>query len=451
MDQYFLKTKPVGQLLITLGLPMMISMLINSLYNIIDSIYVSRLGTSAVAALAVIFPLQNLTIAISVGLGVGVNSVIARFMGADKTDSANKAATIGVLLACFHFILFFLIGLYGIKYYVSFFSVPGSQTYQWSVEYGQIVLIWSLPYLLYLVFEKLFQSLGWMKTAMTVMILAAVTNILLDPIMIFGYFGFPALGVSGAAIATVIGQCVGFLAFVIVYWVSRFPVRIKMKYFRLNWELIRDTYNIAVPAAVTLALPSLLVALLNGILVQYSEISVAVLGLYYRIQTFFYMPCSGLIQGMRPLISFNFGAGEYKRVLRTSVLAVLIAALILTIGFLIMEFFPGTVMDLFSPEPALREQGITALRIIALGFTASSIPIISNGIFEAIGLGMKSLIVSLLRQLIIMVPLAYVLSALYAVQGVWWAFPVSEILTAVISLIMVIQSFIQKGILEEKN
>lgn len=441
MNNYFLKTKPIFNLLISLGLPMMISMLINSLYNIIDSIYVSRLGTDAVTALSIIFPLQNLTVAVSVGLGIGVNSVIARYMGGEKLESAEKAAAIGFLLAFFHFIIFFCVGLFLIDKYVEIYTLEGTQTYIWSVVYGRIVLCFSLPYLVYLIYEKIYQSLGWMIQAMLIMATGAIANILLDPIMIFGYFGFPALGVAGAAIATVLGQLIALIVAVVVFHFSNFPIKIYFRKMRFNWQYIKDIYIVTIPAALTLALPSFLVALLNTILLTFSELSIAVLGLYYKIQTFFYMPLSGLIQGMRPLISYNYGAKEYKRVSKTMLEAMLIGMVILLLGTLIMQFFPIQIMELFAPEPDLLNQGATALRIISVGFIFSVIPVVSNGVFEALGLGLDSLIISILRQLIIMIPIAYLLSNFFGVLGVWWAFPVSEFLAALISIYLIVREF----------
>lgn len=420
---------------------MMISMLINSLYNIIDSIYVARLGTEAVTALSIIFPLQNLTVAVSVGLGIGVNSIIARSMGAEKLEQAEKAASNGILLACFHYIIFCFLAFFLLEKYILIYTSFNTVIYQWSLDYGRIILFFSLPYLIFLIYEKLFQSIGWMKTAMIVMATGAIINIILDPIMIFGYFGLPALGVKGAAIATILGQTISCLLFFIIYQFTNFPIRIYLKYFKLFPEIVKGIYIVAIPAALTMALPSFLVALLNGILIQFSVIAVAVLGIYYKIQTFFYMPLSGLIQGMRPLISFNYGAKEYKRVVKTVYEAIMIGLVILALGTVLLQVFPEEIMNLFNPDHELLEQGVASLRIISLGFIFSVIPIISNGVFEALGLGKQSLTISLLRQLIIMIPAAYILSALIGVNGVWWSFPIAEFLAAIIAVYMLRKAF----------
>lgn len=434
MDNDFLLTQPVKKLLITLGLPMMISMFINSLYNIIDSMFVARLGTDAVTALSIIFPLQNLTVAVSVGLGIGVNSVVARLMGAGDRRGADAAASNALTLSAVHAVLFLLLGLFAMPAYVGLYAAPDTRAYAWSVAYGRIVLTLSAPYLLYLVFEKLFQAIGWMKISMLGMIVGAVVNIALDPVMIFGLFGFPAMGVSGAAVATVIGQSAACVLFVLIYRVRDFPIRLSATNMRLRAPLVKDTYTVALPAALTLALPSVLVGLLNGILIAYSEIYVAVLGLYFKIQTFFYMPANGLVQGMRPLIGYNYGAGQYGRVRETVRWAMIYNGIILFVGFLILEAAPRGVMALFAPEPALLAAGARALKIIAAGFVCSVASIVANGAFEALGRGGDSLIVSLLRQFAIVVPLAWALSRALGPAGVWWAFPAAEALTAVVSL-----------------
>ncbi len=431
MDNSFLKTAPVGKLLIKLGLPMMASMLVNSLYNIIDSLYVARLGTGAVAALSVIFPLQNLSVAVSVGLGVGMGSFISRLSGAGKEDEAEEGATTGLVLSVIHFFIFVLFGLFLIKPYLSWYALPES-TLEMGLDYGRIVLCFSLPYLLFLVFEKLYQALGWMKTAMTCMLTGAVVNIILDPIFIFG-FGLPGMGVSGAAIATVIGQTAALTLAFILYKVMSFPLHFRFKSFHLRAKTVKDIYNVALPAGVTLVLPSVLVGYLNYILSAYSEVSVAVLGIYYKLQTFFYMPASGLIQGMRPLLSYNYGAGLKERSRRIVYFAFLYNGILLLIGTLILEIFPQWIMSLFGTDQNLTLAAIPALRIIALGFIPSVVCINANGVFEAIGRGFPSLMISLTRQVFTIFPIAYFLSLFYGPLGVWASFPVSEILSAVIT------------------
>lgn len=446
MKESFLRTKPIFILLIKLGIPMMISMFINSIYNIVDSIYIARIGTEAVTALSIIFPLQNLTVAISVGLGIGINSVVARVMGSGEKSKAEKVATIGILLAIINSFIFILIAFTIVPLYLSFYAPISSEIYSWSIIYGQIVLGCSLPYLIFLVYEKLFQSLGWMKTSMCMMLVGAITNIILDPILIFGYFSFPALGITGAAVATVLSQFIAFIIGTLICLFSNFPIRFHLKYFKFDKEVIFSIYNVGIPAAITLALPSISIGVLNGILVNYSSIAVATLGLYYKVQTFFYMPLSGLCQGMRPLASYNYGAKEYIRVRKTFYEALTIGIIILGIGYLTLQFFPNLIMNLFDSEIELYNQGIKALRVISIGFIASVFPVISNGIFEALGLGLQSLIISLLRQVILLIPLAYFLSLALGINGVWWSFPIAEIIVAVISIYMVIYYFIKLGI-----
>lgn len=444
MQDDFLKTKPVLPLLLSMGLPMVFSMLINSLYNIIDSMYVARLGTDAIAALSIVFPLQNLTVAVSVGLGIGVNSVVSRAMGAGDTKGAEHAASIGMKLALIHSLVFIVIGLTCMPWFVGQFTRDAA-TLASGVLYGRIVLIFSMPYMLYLVLEKLFQSIGWMKTTMTIMIVGAVFNILLDPVMIFGLFGFPKLGVGGAAVATVLAQHICLLLFYLAYKFRHFPVHFRMRD-KLEWAVAANIYNVAIPAGVTLGLPSVLVSALNGIFAAYSSLYIAVLGLYFKIQMFFYLPANGFIQGLRPIVGYNYGAKEYERVSRVIRSALILIFIMMAAGTLVLELIPDRVMLLFAPADDLMAAGTAALRIIAIGFILSVPAIIGNGVFEALGRGQQSLVISLLRQLVIIVPVAWVLVRVAGPAGAWWAFPIAEAAASCVALVLLRKIFRQSHI-----
>ncbi len=434
MENNFLKTEPIGKLLFRLSFPMVLSMLVNSIYNIVDSIYLSRIGTEAITSLSIIFPVQNLTVAVSVGLGVGVSSLLSRLMGAQKLNESEEAATQGMVLSVINGIIFIIIGLFLIQFYIGFYANPGSLTYEYALAYGQIILCFSLPYLLYLVLEKVFQALGWMWITMIGMLTGSISNIILDPMFIFGFKGIPALGVSGAAIATILGQIIALTFFVLVYLFSDFPVRFHLKYIKLKWFYIKQIYNVGIPSAVTLVLPSVLVSGLNRLLISFSETAVAVLGIYYKIQTFFYLPLSGLTMGLRPIASYNYGAKDYSRVKAAFRTALLTGLIILTIGFLILQIFPGPILELFQPSQDLYNLAQKAFRVISIGFIPSVVTLILNGMFEALGWGQDSLKLSLLRQVILVFPIAFLFSFIFGMDGVFWSIPVSEILTALYSL-----------------
>lgn len=432
--QEFIKTKPVLPLLVSMAVPMMFSMLIQSLYNIVDSIFVSRLGTEALTAVSLVYPMQNLLVAVGVGTGVGMNAAIATNLGAKRFEDANKTASTGAFLALIHAACFVLIGIFGTRPFLLMFT-EDAQVLDMACRYGYIVMCASVGYLLQMYMEKIFQAIGDMMTAMLLLGVSCITNIILDPILIFGYFGLPAMGVSGAALATVIGQSFGFLLYAVIYKKKKISVRISRKYIHLCKEIIRPIYSVGVPSGLMIAMPSLLVSILNGMLIRYSEIYVAVLGVYFKLQTFIYMPANGIIQGMRTIVSYNYGAGEKKRVNQAVRFSLILAAAIMAAGTAAALIFPGQILSLFDADGELIKRGILALRIISLGFIVSSAGVVYCGAFEALGQGLKSLIVSVIRQLLILLP-AWVLSCLFGVTGIWIAFPVSELLAAVVAWIL---------------
>ena len=288
----FMKTKPVFSLLVSMSVPMMLSMLIQSLYNIVDSIYVSRLGTDALTAVSLAYPLQNAILSVAVGIGVGISSAISIHLGAGNQEKADRAATIGIALTVFHCLLFILAGLFITRPFLSLFTdnpaVLGD-----SCDYTYIVLCFSFGSLLQIAFEKIFQGIGQMKVTMYLLIVGCVVNIILDPILIFGLLGFPALGVAGAAIATVIGQISAFLLYIVVYLRKPYAIHIRAKHLRFDWKMIRQIYSVGIPSSIMMLLPSVLISILNSILAAFSEVYVAVLGVYFKLQTFIYMPATG--------------------------------------------------------------------------------------------------------------------------------------------------------------
>lgn len=436
-NQERMKTKPILPLLVSMAIPMMFSMLIQSLYNIIDSIFVAKLGNDAFTAVSLIFPLQNLVISAAVGFGIGVSSCISIAMGSKDQKRAETAAATGVFLSVIHSVLFVLLGMLATKPFLRMFTQDAAIIKMGS-QYGYIVLCLAFGCLIQVCYEKIFQALGNMTITMYVLAAGALINIILDPIFIFGYFGFPAMGVTGAAVATVCGQIAGFILYLIYYKhkKSSIPLTISSKNLRLDWGIIRQLYSVGIPSTIMIALPSLLVSILNGMLVAFSQIHVSVLGIYNKLQSFIYLPAGGIVQGMRPIIGFNYGAGEKARVKKTLQVSLLFTAVIMLVGTLLSLCIPEQLLTLFNADEQMLSVGIPALRIISLGFLVSSFGVIYSGAFEALGLGIPSLVISLMRQLVIILPLSFVLSRIYGAEGIWMSFPISEGIAAIVAVIL---------------
>lgn len=430
-----MKRKPVFSLLISMSVPMMLSMLIQSLYNIVDSIYVSRLGTDALTAVSLAYPLQNAIVSVAVGIGVGISTAISIHLGAGDQEKADRSATLGIALTVFHCILFVLAGIFITRPFLSLFT-DDPAILEDACDYTYIVLCLSFGALLQIAFEKIFQSIGQMKITMYLLIVGCVINIVLDPILIFGLLGFPALGVSGAAIATVIGQICAFLLYIAVYMRKSYAVHIRLKHLKFDRSIIRQIYGVGIPSSIMMLLPSVLISILNSILTALSDVYVAVLGVYFKLQTFIYMPANGIVQGMRPIIGYNYGAGENERVRSTIRYSLGCAAMLMLAGTLLSLLIPEQIFTLFDADAELMSAGVTALRIICIGFLVSSIGVIYSGTFEALGNGRNSLIISLLRQFAVTVPLAFFLSRVWGAAGVWAAFPAGEVIAAAAAYVL---------------
>jgi len=433
--QHVMGTKPVLQLLVSMSIPVVLSMFIQALYNIVDSIWVAKLGTDAITAVSLAFPLQNIVMSVGVGMGIGIGSVISMSLGAGNRQEANRAASIGVALVLLHCVIFAVGGLAITKPFLRMFT-NDPVIYQWACDYTYVVLCISFGELLQMCLEKIFQGLGKMKTTMVMMASGCIINIILDPILIFGWFGFPAMGVKGAAIATVIGQIGAFVMYLVVCARGDIGVTIHPRYMKPDKEMVGRIYSIGIPSSLMLAMPSLLVALLNGILAQLDKAYVAVFGLYFKLQTFVNMPSNGVVQGMRPIISFNYGAGNQKRVNQAVGYAMKIVAGIMLVGTIAAVGMPEWILRAFDADEKVLSYGITAFRIIGLGFLFSTVGIVSAGVFEALGKGKESLWISLVRQFVIILPLGWLLSRFMGAEGIWISFPVAEALAAVMSVIL---------------
>ena len=439
-NQTFMKEKPIFKLLISMSVPVMFSMLIGSLYNIVDSIWVAKLGTDALTAVSLSFPLQNMIMSVGVGMGIGVGSVISMSLGAGDRKRADQTASLGIALAGFHCILFLLAGIFFTKPFLSMFT-NDPKILEWSCDYTYIVMCVSFGQLLQMCLEKIFQGIGKMKTTMYLMASGCIINIILDPILIFGWFGLPAMGVTGAAVATVIGQIGALLLYILVCLRTDIGVTIHPRYMKPDKQIITKIYSIGIPSSLMLTMPSLLTGILNGLLTKLGSVYVAVFGLYFKLQTFINMPSNGVVQGMRPIISYNYGAGEQERVKKTIRYSMGIVAVIMLIGTIGALVFPRPILQLFDADASLMAHGIPALRIIGLSFLISTVGIVASGVFEALGQGKKSLTLSLLRQLVIIVPVGWILSHWMGAAGIWIAFPIAELIASVVAVGMLRRDF----------
>ncbi len=431
----FMKERPVLPLLLSMALPMVLSMLVNSLYNIIDSYFVAKISEDAMTALSLIFPVQNFISAAAIGFGIGINAVIAINLGAGDRNRANKAASLGLTAAFIHGIIFTIAGIAIIPWFLSVFT-SNENVIALGIRYCRTVFSFTIVIMLGISFEKIFQSVGSMKVTMTAMMCGCIANIILDPLMIFGIGPFPAMGIDGAALATGIGQTLTLAIYIIVYLVKPINVTISPRYIKADKRIIARLYSVGVPATLNLALPSILISALNAILAAYSESYILVLGIYYKLQTFLYLPANGIIQGMRPIIGFNYGAGEHKRVKKIYYLVLCMTAAIMTAGTVICLLVPDKLIGLFSDNPATLSVGASALRIISAGFIISSLSVTSSGALEGLGKGFASLVISLCRYLVIILPAAYLLCRIGGASYVWHAFWIAEALTAFISVIV---------------
>lgn len=435
MNETFMKEKPVLPLLLSMALPMVLSMLVNSLYNIVDSYFVAKISEDAMTALSLVYPVQNLLSALAIGFGVGINAAAAFFLGAQDYERADKAVSQGVSLSVIHGIVTTILAIAIMPSFLRAFT-SSETVVDLGVRYSRITFGFTIIVMLGLAYEKIFQAVGRMKVSMISMMCGCVANIILDPMMIFGIGPFPEMGIEGAAWATGIGQTLTLVIYFGFYFASPISVHVNPKLFRPEAEMAKKLYSVGIPASLNLALPSFLITALNAILGVYSQSYVLVLGIYYKLQTFLYLPANGFIQGMRPLIGYNYGAGEKKRVRELFYWVLLMSGCIMAFGTVLCLSIPGKLIGLFTENPETIRYGETALRIISAGFVVSAISVTSCGALEGLGKGTPSLMISLCRYILIILPAAFVLSRIFGANGVWHAFWIAELLTAGISVLI---------------
>lgn len=429
MNQTFMKERRILPLVLSMSLPMVISMAVNSLYNIVDSFFVAKISEDAMTALSLVFPIQNLVNAVTIGFAIGINAVIAYFLGAKQEHKANEAATQGIVCNFLHGILLTVGCIAGMPLFLRMFT-ENQTVLDMGLRYARIVLLFSVVISMAVSFEKIFQLVGKMKVSMFSMMVGCVSNILLDPVLIFGLGPAPRLGIEGAAIATGLGQIFSLAVYLLIYMFRPMGVRIQLRGFAMNKGLLLRLYSIGIPAALNMALPSVLISALNGILAAYGQVYVLVLGVYYKLQTFLYLSANGIIQGIRPLVGYNYGAGEYRRVRRIYTTSLTLIMAIMAVGTVLCLLFPQNLMGLFTDNRETLAIGAAALRIISLGFVVSAVSVTASGTLEGLSQGMPSLVISLCRYILVIIPAAFVLSRVCGAHGVWYAFVISELLTA---------------------
>ena len=426
-------TMEINPLLVKLSVPMMISMLVQALYNVVDSVFVSWVSEEALTAVSLAFSLQNMMIAVGVGTGVGVNAMLSKSLGEKNQKRANATAENGIFLSACSFLVFLVIGLTCIKPYFYAQTSDDAIALQ-GIRYLSVCCIFSLGLFTQTMGEKLLAATGRTQLSMISQLVGAVVNIILDPIFIFGYCGEALSGTTGAAVATVIGQFCG--AGMTLYFNTRKnpDIQLDFKGFRPSAKAIGRIYAVGLPSIAMQCVGSVMTFGMNLILMAFSSTAVAVFGVYFKLQSFVFMPIFGLNNGMVPIISYNYGARRPERVRKTIRLAVCYAEGIMVLGFCIFEFFPGQVLGLFSASQAMLTIGIPAMRIICLHFLLAGTSIVLSSVFQALGNGLFSLIVSVCRQLFVLLPAAWLLAQTGNVNNVWWAFLIAEIVSVLMSL-----------------
>ena len=439
MDQKAVKENkmgvmPVGKLLLSMSVPMMISMLVQALYNIVDSMFVAQLNENALTAVSLAFPVQNLMIAVGAGTGVGMNALVSRSLGEKNKEYASKAANNGIYLAIFSFIGFaVLCGVFGNSFYTV--QTEDAQIVAYGTAYVRIIGVMSFGIFTQLVMERLLQSTGKTFYTMITQSLGAIINIILDPIMIFGLFGFPRLEVAGAALATVVGQIIAALLGIWYNLKKNKELKISLTKYRLSGPVVKDIYSVGIPSIIMASIGSVMTFGMNKILMAFTSTATAVFGVYFKLQSFIFMPVFGLNNGLVPIVAYNYGARKPKRITKAIRLSVIYAESIMFLGFLTFQFLPKALLSIFNASDSMLEIGIPALRLISISFLLAGFGIVCSSVFQALGHGVLSLAVSVLRQLVVLLPAAFILSKVGGLSVIWWSFPIAEIFSGTFSFL----------------
>ena len=433
-------TLGIPKLIYSVSLPIIISMLVQAMYNVVDSVYVAQYDNIAgTGALTIAFPIQNLMIAVAVGLAVGMNALLSRSLGEKNFDKANKVAGQGFFLTFCGYLLFLIIGVFLVKLFVSTQTEAGSILYEYSVDYISIVCVGSLGVFVQVVTERLLQATGKSLFSMITQLSGAIVNIILDPILIFGWLGFSEMGVTGAAYATVIGQWVAAIVGIVLNLSINREIKIRIKNFIPKLDLVKEMLVIGIPSVLMQAIGSVMTFCMNKILIGFSNEALNVFGLYFKLQSFIFMPIFGLNNGMVPIVAYNFGARRRDRVTSTIRLAAFTAIGYMLLGFLVFQIFPTVLLGFFNASAEMLLIGKTALRIISICFVFAGFSVIASATCQALGKSIYSLVISLGRQLVVLIPAAFLLSLTDNVDLIWWAFPIAEVLSLLLCIYFLIR------------
>lgn len=434
MEENKMGVMPVNRLLLTMSVPIMISMLVQALYNVVDSIFVAQLSEDALNAVSLAFPMQNLMISVATGTGVGISALLSKSLGEHDTERVQRAARNGVFLALVSFVVFAVIGLFFSR---TFFELQTDipAIVDGGTQYLLICTLLSFGLFGQICFERLLQSTGKTFYTMITQGLGAILNIIFDPLFIFGIGPFPKMGVAGAAAATVLGQIVAFIVSIFINHAKNPEIQLSFKGFRPHGATIARIYAVGVPSIIMASISSVMTFGMNKILISFTSTATAVFGVYFKLQSFVFMPVFGLNNGMVPIIAYNFGARKPDRMKKTFNLAVAYATLIMVLGFAVMQLAPNLMLSFFNASDKMLEIGVPALRIISISFLLAGVSVICSSFFQALGHGMLSLWISVVRQLFVLLPVAYVLSHIGGLSTVWWAFPVAEVVALILCVV----------------
>ena len=436
---------PIGRLVVSMSVPMMLSMLVQALYNIVDSMWVSRVCEDALTAVSLAFPVQNLMIGVATGTGVGVNALLSRSLGAKDYDRANTVASNGVFLAVISSVVFFFLGVFAVPLFFRTQVAVDSPIYVYGVDYLTVCCAFSFGVFGQIMIERLMQSTGRTVLSMITQLIGAVINMILDPLFILGMGPFPRLEAKGAAIATVTGQIIAFIVAIVLNHHFNREISLKLRGFRPNGRIIGDIYKIGVPSIIMVAIGSVMTYSLNKILLTFTKTAAAVFGVYFKLQSFVFMPVFGMNNGIIPIIAYNYGAGNRRRMTKTVRFSMVLACSIMAVGTALMWLFPETMLKIFDASENMLAIGVPALRTISLSFVVAGFCIAMGSVFQAIGKSYFSMIVSFTRQLVVLVPVAYLLSKTGVLENVWWAFPIAEVFSLAVTLIS--YSYVYKKII----
>ncbi len=436
-------TMPVPKLLITMSLPLMVSMFVQALYNVVDSVFVARWNENAFTGLTLAFPLQQIMIAVSTGLGVGMNALLSKSLGEKNVEKANAAAKNGLFMGLISGVVFTIVGILFSRSVIAA-QISDPEIIGFGADYLSICMIMGYGVFGGILFERLLQSTGRTLLSMMAQLLGAVTNLVLDPIMIFGYFGFPEMGVKGAALATVIGQIVGavFALFLNLHYNKE--LTLSFRGFRPNGTIIKTILKVGIPSILMQAVSCVTVFVIDKILVVYETAAVTVYGIYFKIQSFIFFPIFGMTNGLIPIVAYNYGAKKKKRITQAVRWGIGTGLVLASIGFYLLHFKAETLLWFFSPSKRVRELAIPALGIISFLFFFASYGVVSGSVFQALGNGVYSLILTLVRQIVFLIPLVYLIGEFYGIDTIWWAFPLAECVSVVVATLFLYRIYRKK-------